>query len=87
MPELPEVETIVRGTFAPPFREGPIEQLRVLHRDVLRQPPEALLRPPEGPKVRVHPPAGEEYRCTIHRGQTVLVVNLGMTGRLLLAKR
>ncbi len=84
MPELPEVETIVRG-LNPALPGKTIEHVQILHADVLRQPPEdfsALLR-------------GQAFESLHRRGKNivahltegvVLVVNLGMTGRLVLAR-
>jgi formamidopyrimidine-DNA glycosylase len=84
MPELPEVETIVRG-LRPALPGKTIQQLEILHSDVLRQPTMDF-------SVRLQGRAFE----SVHRrgknivahltGDTVLVVNLGMTGRLVLAQ-
>ena len=84
MPELPEVETIVRG-LRPALPGKTIQHLQILHTDVLRQPEtdfsDRLL--------------GRAFECVHRRGKnivahltggTVLVVNLGMTGRLVLAQ-
>ena len=84
MPELPEVETIVRG-LRPALPGKTIQHLQVLHADVLRQPSTDF-------SARLRDRAFE----SVHRrgknivahltGGTVLVVNLGMTGRLVLAQ-
>ena len=84
MPELPEVETIVRG-----LRTGlpgkAIEHLRVLRSDVLRQPSRDF-------SARLR---GRVFESVHRRGKNivahltadaVLVVNLGMTGRLVWAQ-
>ena len=84
MPELPEVETIVRG-LRPALPGRTIEHLRVLHSDILRQPIEDF-------SARL---VGRVFESVHRRGKNivahltdgaVLVVNLGMTGRLVLAQ-
>ena len=84
MPELPEVETIVRG-LRPALPGRTIEHLRVLHPDVLRQTPRDF-------SARLR---GRVFESVHRRGKNivfhltervVLVVNLGMTGRLVWAR-
>ena len=81
MPELPEVETIVRGLRTAIIGES-IRRVEVLHTDVLRQPKLIFSK-----RVRLRRIDGIE-----RRGKNVLLllnegwlikVNLGMTGRLL----
>ncbi len=84
MPELPEVETIVRG-LRPDLPGKTIERLRILHPDVLRQPPQdfsARLRGRVFESVRRR---GKNIVLHLTEG-VVLVVNLGMTGRLVWAR-
>ncbi len=85
MPELPEVETIVRG-LRPALVDRSIRRVRVLRPDVLRQPPRTF-------SARLR---GRSVESVVRRGKNivvgltddvVLVVNLGMTGRLMLARR
>ena len=85
MPELPEVETIVRG-LRPALVDLSIRRVRVLRPDVLRQPPRTF-------SARLR---GRSVESVVRRGKNivvgltddvVLVVNLGMTGRLMLARR
>ena len=85
MPELPEVETIVRG-LRPALVDLSIRRVRVLRPDVLRQPPHTF-------SARLR---GRSVESVVRRGKNivvgltddvVLVVNLGMTGRLMLARR
>jgi len=83
MPELPEVETIVRG-LRPALPGKTITYVEVQHADVLRQPTEdfssRLLH-------RIFQSVHRRGKNIVVRltGGAVLVVNLGMTGRLLLA--
>lgn len=81
MPELPEAETIARG-LRPAIVGRTIRATEVLHSDVLREP-----KRPFADKVR-----GRSIVGVLRRGKNVLielqaervlVVNLGMTGRLL----
>lgn len=83
MPELPEVETIVRG-LRPALPGRTIKGVQVLHPDVLRQPPSVLSARLRG---RVFESIQRRGKNIVARltGDVVLVVNLGMTGRLLLA--
>ena len=84
MPELPEVETIVRGLR--PYLPGKsIERVRVFRPDVLRQTPRDFSRRLRG---RIFESVHRRGKNIVARltGDTVLVVNLGMTGRLVLAQ-
>jgi formamidopyrimidine-DNA glycosylase len=81
MPELPEAETIVRG-----LRElvtgREIADARVLHVDVLCVPAAAFRRCVRGRAIRGTDRRGKKVVLRLDRGG-VLLVNLGMTGRLL----
>jgi formamidopyrimidine-DNA glycosylase len=81
MPELPEAETIVRG-----LRERvtgrEIADARVLHRDVLCEPVAAFRRSVRGRRIRGSERRGKKVLLELDGGR-VLLVNLGMTGRLL----
>ena len=84
MPELPEVETIVRG-LRPTLTGKTIERIRVLHRDVLRQPPRDFSARLRGRIFESVDRRGKNI--VLHMtGGVVLVVNLGMTGRLVWAR-
>jgi len=84
MPELPEVETIVRG-LSPTLPGKTIEHLQVLHPDVLREPPEDFSTRLKGRTFESLHRRGKNIVAHLTEG-VVLVVNLGMTGRLLLAR-
>ena len=83
MPELPEVETIVRG-LRPALPGKTIERLRVLRPDVLRESPQGFSARLKGRKFESVRRRGKNIVAHMTDG-TVLVVNLGMTGRLVLA--
>lgn len=78
MPELPEVETVMRGL--KPFLEGKaLKDIRV-HRADLRVPFPAKLADLKGRKV-----TGLSRRAKyilIHFGKEILVIHLGMSGRM-----
>ena len=82
MPELPEVETIVRG-LRPALPGKTIEDLQVLRPDVLRQPPGDLSARLRGRTFKSLHRRGKNIVARLTEG-VVLVVNLGMTGRLVL---
>ena len=82
MPELPEVETIVRG-LRPALPGKTIEDLQVLRPDVLRQPPGDLSARLRGRTFKSLHRRGKNIVACLTEG-VVLVVNLGMTGRLVL---
>ena len=84
MPELPEVETIVRG-LRPTLPGKTIERLRVLHPDVLRQPPRDFSARLRGRVFESVHRRGKNIVLHLTEG-VVLVVNLGMTGRLVWAR-
>lgn len=84
MPELPEVETIVRG-LVPVLPGKTIERLRVIHADVLRQPSRVFSARLEGQAFESIHRRGKNIVAHLTQ-KDVLVVNLGMTGRLVLAR-
>ena len=84
MPELPEVETIVRG-LQPSLPGKSIERVRVLHPDVLRQTPRDFSARLRGRVFESVHRRGKNIVAHL-TGGTVLVVNLGMTGRLVWAR-
>ena len=84
MPELPEVETIVRG-LRPTLPGKTIERIRVLHPDVLRQPPRDFSARLRGRVFESVHRRGKNIVLYLTKG-VVLVVNLGMTGRLVWAR-
>jgi formamidopyrimidine-DNA glycosylase len=83
MPELPEVETIVRG-LQPGLVDRSFRRIRVLRPDVLRQPARSFSAGLRGRTVESVSRRGKNIVIALS-GDGVLVVNLGMTGRLLLA--
>ena len=85
MPELPEVETIVRG-LRPNLPGRTIEAVRVLRPDVLRKPPRVFSAELRGRTFDSVSRRGKNIVAHL-KGDIVLVVNLGMTGRLLLVER
>jgi formamidopyrimidine-DNA glycosylase len=84
MPELPEVETIVRG-LRPTLPGKMIEHVQVLRPDILRQPPGDFSARLTGRTFESLHRRGKNIVAHLTEG-LVLVVNLGMTGRLLLAR-
>lgn len=84
MPELPEVETIVRG-LRPTLPCKTIERLRILHADVLRQPRREFSARLKGRTFESVDRRGKNIVAHLTEG-VVLVVNLGMTGRLVWAR-
>ena len=84
MPELPEVETIVRG-LRPTLPGKTIERLRILHADVLRQPRREFSARLKGRTFESVDRRGKNIVAHLTEG-VVLVVNLGMTGRLVWAR-
>jgi formamidopyrimidine-DNA glycosylase len=81
MPELPEAETIARGlTNLVTGRE--IQDVKVLHADVLTETPAAFRRCARGRTFRGVGRRGKKVVLQLDGGR-VLLVNLGMTGRLL----
>ena len=84
MPELPEVETIVRQ-LAPSVPGRRIVKARVFRPDVLREPPDHFRRGVTGATIRSVTRRGKNVVLVLSHS-SVLVVNLGMTGRLLLLR-
>ncbi len=81
MPELPEAETIARG-LRRPVVGGTLDGVRVLHADVLDLEPAALARGVEGRRVTAVERRGKNVVLRLD-DDARLVVNLGMSGRLL----
>ncbi|RMH11148.1 MAG: DNA-formamidopyrimidine glycosylase, partial [Gemmatimonadetes bacterium] len=81
MPELPEAETIVRG-LRRPLTGRRITGLSVRHADVLRESAASLRRRVRGAVVEGVGRRGKNVVIALDGGR-VLLVNLGMTGRLL----
>ena len=80
MPELPEVETIVRG-IRPVLLGAEIRRVDILHRDVLRQEPDEFRTRLVGRRIRGIERRGKNTVIQLE-GERKLVINLGMTGRL-----
>jgi len=81
MPELPEVETIVRQ-LAPVLPGRHIRGVVVHHSDLLRPPAELFVQGVDGRQVERVGRRGKNIVLTLSGGG-ILLVNLGMTGRLL----
>jgi len=81
MPELPEAETIVRGLRASVLRQT-IRRVEVVHPDILRQPKADFLRRVRGRRIESVDRRGKKVLIGLD-GDGLIVVNLGMTGRLL----
>lgn len=84
MPELPEVETIVRG-LEPRIKGGVIAGMRLLWPPLLRRPPEAGLAAFEGASVTGLRRRGKHAVIELEGGRA-LVFHLKMTGQILLAR-
>ena len=82
MPELPEVETIVRG-LEPRLVGRSIRRVRTVRPDVLRQPPREFSAELRGRIIESVSRRGKNVVIALAGGR-ILVVNLGMTGRLFL---
>jgi len=81
VPELPEVETLVRG-LRPLLPGARIERIRVLHDDVLRT---SVRRFADGVRHRTITAVDRRAKnivMPLDGGEAYLVVNLGMTGAL-----
>ena len=83
MPELPEVETIVRD-LRPRLVDRSVDRVHVLRPDVLRQTPESFSAALRGRRVESVARRGKNIVVELTGGR-ILLVNLGMTGRLILA--
>jgi formamidopyrimidine-DNA glycosylase len=81
MPELPEVETVVRQ-LVPALAGRSIRQTEIHHPDLLGEPPEDFRRALAGSKVEGVSRRGKNIVLAL-TGPSLLVVNLGMTGQLL----
>ena len=81
MPELPEAETIARGLRAP-VEGGTITGVSVLHADLVEMAPAALVRGITGAVIEAVGRRGKNVVLRLEGGDH-LVVNLGMSGRLL----
>ena len=80
MPELPEVETIIRD-LDPLLSGSTIRGVDVLRPDLIdREDPEAFARSVEGSTIRRV--ARRAKNIVVELGDQLLLVNLGMTGRL-----
>lgn len=86
MPELPEVETVVR-TLRPQLQGQTLLKVEVRHKDVVRHPLEAdaFTRRLTGRRVEELRRRGK-YICMILSDGQLLVAHLRMTGRLLIAE-
>ncbi|MGH7458529.1 MAG: bifunctional DNA-formamidopyrimidine glycosylase/DNA-(apurinic or apyrimidinic site) lyase [Longimicrobiaceae bacterium] len=83
MPELPEVETVVRG-LAPALAGARIERVEVLRADLIGKGDSAgFVQGLVG--RRVEDVSRRAKNVVVRTDDPVLVVNLGMTGRLLLS--
>lgn len=85
MPELPEAETIVRG-LRPRLTERRVSDVEILHADVLRGEEEAFVTGVRGRRIEEVGRRGKNVVLLLS-GDRRLVINLGMTGRLLVADR
>lgn len=81
MPELPEAETIARGLDAAVTGRR-VTHVEVLHPDVLRVPADDFAGGVQGRRIEKVGRRGKNVVLSLEGGH-VLVVNLGMTGRLL----
>jgi formamidopyrimidine-DNA glycosylase len=81
MPELPEVETIVRQ-LAGRLPGHRFREVAVYRHDLLREPAPAFRKGLEGREVSAVTRRGKNILLHLS-GQTYLLVNLGMTGQLL----
>jgi formamidopyrimidine-DNA glycosylase len=85
MPELPEVETIVRG-LAPRLKGAKIGRIRVLFPPLLRRTSGPALRELEGKRILGTGRRGKLALIRCEGGRT-LVFHLKMTGQFLFARR
>jgi len=81
VPELPEVETLVRG-LRPLLPGSRIERIRVLHDDVLRMSPRRFADGVRHRAITAVERRAKNIVMPLDGGEAYLVVNLGMTGAL-----
>jgi len=81
MPELPEVETVVRQ-LARVLPGLGIADVEVLHADLLREPAQSFRKGLQDVRIRTVERRGKNILLFLS-SDSVLVVNLGMTGQLL----
>ena len=81
MPELPEAETLARG-LRPLLPGAIVRRTRVLHEDVVRGSPLRFRRELAGRTVTGVGRRAKNVVLELDEGEAVLLVNLGMTGRL-----
>lgn len=81
MPELPEAETLARG-LRPLIPGSRIRRTRVLFDDVLRTPPRQFRSALAGRTITGVERRAKNIVMELDGGDAVLLVNLGMTGRL-----
>jgi len=81
MPELPEAETLVRG-LRPLLPGCTVTRTRVVHPDVLRMPERSFRREMVHRTVSAVNRRAKNVLLELDDGDAFLVVNLGMTGRL-----
>jgi formamidopyrimidine-DNA glycosylase len=81
VPELPEAETIVRG-LRPAVVGRTIARTRILHADVLRQPPRSFAAAVRGRTIVAVERRAKNVLLRLD-GDRLIAVNLGMTGGLL----
>ncbi len=81
MPELPEVETVVRQ-LAPILPRRRIRQVEVRHADLLGEPPDVFCQGLLGSRFKGVSRRGKNIVLAFTQ-PSLLVVNLGMTGQLL----
>ncbi|MFH1763170.1 MAG: bifunctional DNA-formamidopyrimidine glycosylase/DNA-(apurinic or apyrimidinic site) lyase [Gemmatimonadota bacterium] len=83
MPELPEVETVVRQ-LAEALPGNRIRNVEIIHPDLIHEPSDSFRRALLGSTIGSVARRGKNILLTLS-GPSLLVVNLGMTGRLLFA--
>jgi formamidopyrimidine-DNA glycosylase len=81
VPELPEAETLARG-LRPLIPGSVVRRTRVLFADVLRVPPRRFRNALSGRTITDVGRRAKNLVLELDHGEAVLLVNLGMTGRL-----
>lgn len=81
MPELPEAETLARG-LRPLIPGSTVRRTRVVHADVLRVPARRFRAALAGRTISAVGRRAKNLVLELDGGEGALVVNLGMTGRL-----